>query len=656
MLTAAIPSRTRERTLEPTDELPFGDFCFSCGNATEGSSYCSPECRVIDSQQAATSPDFSPYLSPLPPLVSSAKSTCSTPPSSATNSPLQSPTNDLIEPPSLDLPPPRDGYYAHSLPSHGLKFPATWTINYQPEPLVSPVVSAVDTVHNARDLSYRRKVGRPHPTVPSPLYFRQKAAAVHSSPSLNPVSPSSATRTPFFSFDASGANIHDDDITDLALPQRQHETIAAPTLVPTPSHCGRPGCVGISRKQIKVETGGERKPRRKSWQPPSAPAIRGFTPLESDPSDKVLLSPRIRTLRTGRSASDEGPSTRSSKGRGDGSDSDSSGDDAHSAFACYLFSHLADPAAPAPDPRGRASEPRDEDKKRSRSVDAAVALRAGAPSSTSSSPAPPTPGRPTRTLFRRGPGAAPQTEPSVERLTSLESDKDRLPLGSDDESASTVTVQSRIGGRARDDTIRASALPSSLTTRVRANLLPGHFISATTDTPSSSVAASPFPSPPATPPTAGRGRSSSSRRFSIDNDESSDRGRGRHPLGAVDSSAATPDPRGRSKLRGYGALHRSPSPSVRKEGSSRSPVRSRSSRRSRSRGRGLRDDDDDTPRVRGRTRERVVSDDYEADDDRGRGRGRASPARGKGRLSRVRDREVVFSGGGYGHALSSDSD
>ncbi|GAA6012479.1 hypothetical protein JCM11491_004344 [Sporobolomyces phaffii] len=620
MLAAVNPERMRERTLELGDELPFGDFCFSCGNATQGSSYCSPECRETDSRQAPTSPEFSPYLSPVPPLISSAKSTCSTPPSSATSSPLQSNHAELADPPSLDLPPPKDGYtYAHSLPNNGIRLPATWSIHYQPEPLVSPLVSAIDSVNPSKDLSYRRKIDRPHPTVPSPLYFRQKAAAVHSSPALHPISPSSANRSPFFT---PGSQIHDDDITLLSLPQRQSDAAPVSQIVPTPSHCGRPGCVGVP-KTLRVDTNIDRKPRRKSWQPSPPHPFKPFTPIDNSSSDEVLVSPRIRTLRTGRSASDEGPATKTKRTsrRGDGSDSDSSGEDAHSAFACYLFSHLAAPSAPSTtEQRGRTTDTQDEEVKRSRSVDTHVAARQTVGSSTPA-PFPATPGRPTRTLFSRGRAAQVRSEPTVERLTPLETGSPSTPVDASQEDGedgtSTFTLPSRLRTRQRDDTIRASALPKNLTTRQRPSLLPGHSINATTDSPSSSFVNSPIPSPPATPPTVGRGRSSSSRHF---------------------RRSLSPD--GHSE----------------EEEERRSSSRSRSARTSRSRGRGG-GREEETPRVRGRTRERVVPDEYDADEDRGRGRGRQSSSRSKSRSSRGRGREIIVSGGAYGHgADSSDSD
>ncbi|GAA5904872.1 uncharacterized protein JCM6883_004895 [Sporobolomyces salmoneus] len=626
MLTAVNSGRMREKTLEMGDELPFGDFCFSCGNATEGSSYCSAECRESDYRQAPTSPEFSPYLSPVPPLVSSAKSACSTPPSSATNSPLHSSHPDLADPPALDLPPPKDGYnYSHSLPANAAKLASTWSINYQPEPLASPLVAAIDSVNPNKDLSYRRKIDRPHPTVPSPLYFRQKAAAVHSSPALNPISPSAPLSRNPFSLDSPGAHIHDDDITLLSLPRRQADAVPTPPVIPTPSHCGRPGCIGVPKK-LKVDTNLEKKPRRKSWQPSPPQPVSGFTPVDNASNEEVLVSPRIRNLRTGRSASDEGPPTTKTLRREEGreSDGDSSGDDAHSAFACYLFSHLADPAAPASsEPRGRTVESQDEEMKRSRSVDATVVARQSVGSSTPV-PFPSTPGRPTRTLFRRGPAAQVQSDSAIERLTPLDSERsasaslDNTSSREDEDQSATLTIPSQLRGRQRDDTIRASALPKSLTTRQRPSLLPGHFIQATTDSPSSSCAVSPFPSPPATPPTVGRNRSSSSRRRSL----------------SPEADSEDEDRR------------------------SRTSSRSRSSRVSRSRGRGSREEE--TPRVRGRTRERVVAEEEEeVEEDRGRGRRASSrtQSKSKSRSSRGRGgREVVISGGAYGHVDSGDSD
>ncbi|GAA5879338.1 hypothetical protein JCM1840_006957 [Sporobolomyces johnsonii] len=673
MSAAPASAKPRERAVEAGDELPFGDFCFACGNATQGSSYCSPECRQADVLHADPSPDFSPYLSAVPPLVPSAKSVCSTPPSSATNSPspLSGIPHELSDPPSLDLPPPKHkfDYGAQSLPSAGMRFPPTWSINYQPDPLSSPVVGPVDAAQiKQKDLSYRRKPGKPASTVPSPLYFRQKAHAVHSSPAINPTSPS--TRSPFLGFDGSGAHIREDDITALTLPQRRESVSVPPSFVPPQSHCGRPGCVGApKRPKIDTVPAGNKSGRRQSWQSAvtASQGLKALTPL--DTSEDVLLSPRIRALRTGRSSSDEGSTLSTVKspigaGALDGSsDSESSSDDAHSAFACYLFSHLADPAA-APEPRGRTAsvDQQLEEQKRSQSVDAVLAARSSTGVDSTSSPAPPTPGRPTRFLFSRG-QAAVRSDPLIEPFTPIEpepAEKEQDPSADDEQTDEdhTFTIPSNLGGRNRDrdSTIRASGLPSSLTTRGRSKLTPGHFIAATTDSPSNSLGISPFPSPPPSPPTAGRGRSQSTRRLSNAGFDD-ERGRGRY-ASVDDQGSGTPDPRGRSKLRGMGAVKRSMSPSARKESESRSRSRSRSSRPRASHSRG-RDAREGEGRGRGRTRERTVEEETEVfpeEEERGRGRRRDSRSRSKSLLARGRGHEVVYSMAAYGHFDSSEDE
>ncbi|GAA5920667.1 hypothetical protein JCM1841_002884 [Sporobolomyces salmonicolor] len=671
MSVAPASAKLRERVVEDGDELPFGDFCFACGNATQGSSYCSPECRQADVLHAEPSPDFSPYLSAVPPLVPSAKSVCSTPPSSATNSPspLSGIPHELSDPPSLDLPPPKHkfDYGAQSLPSTAMRFPATWSINYQPDPLSSPVVGPVDAAQTKqKDLSYRRKPGKPASTVPSPLYFRQKALAVHSSPALNPTSPS--TRSPFLGFDGSGAHIHEDDITALTLPQRRDSVPVPPSSVPPQSHCGRPGCVGaVKRPKVDPVSAGNKSGRRQSWQAAAtvSQGLKALTPLET--SEDVLLSPRIRALRTGRSLSDEGSTMSTLKspvgaGALEGSCDGDSSDDAHSAFACYLFSHLADPAG-TPEPRGRTTsvDQQLEEQKRSQSVDAVLAARSSTGVDSISSPAPPTPGRPTRFLFSRG-QAAVRSDPLLEPFTPIEpepAEEEQVPPADDEQAEEdhTFTIPSHLSGRNRDRdwTIRASGLSSSLVTRGRSKLTPGHFIAATTDSPSTSVGISPFPSPPPSPPTAGRGRSQSTRRLSNAGFDD-ERERGRYPV-VDDQGSGTPDPRGRSKLRGMGAVKRSMSPSVRKESESRSRSRSRSSRPRASHSRG-RDAREGEGRGRGRTRERTVEEETEvfSEEERERGRGRDSRSRSKSLLARGRGHEVVYSMAAYGHFDSSEDE
>ncbi|GEM09632.1 hypothetical protein Rt10032_c08g3649 [Rhodotorula toruloides] len=471
---------TAVRVLEPAlegDELPFGDFCFSCGNATQGSPYCSAECRKADHERSEVSPDDSPFLSAVPPLVSSGKSQCSTPPSSANNSPLVVNTvlDDLADPPSLDLPPPKHRFEygaAQSLPA-GMRYPATWTINYQADPLVSPMVVPTELAHVAKDLSYRRKPGKPQSAVPSPLYFRQKAAAVHSSPAFDPTSPNSNRVYGFPpATDFSGAHVHEDDIATLALPD-QHDPLAVPPFLPTPAHCGRPGCIGVP-KRPRVEHQ-PKSTRRLSG--PASPALRGLAPL--DTSDDVLLSPRIRALRSGHHSpmeqKESSPLAAESTGE---TPSSTSADDDHSAFACYLFSHLSS-AAPPERERGRQAsiDHQVPDMQRSLSVDA---LRAGrntvSSSASSASPAPPV--RPRRGMLGgRGPAAVNmRSEPvlpqqALSATTTLE----------DDSLPSSVSSSNEFG-HDRDATVRPNV--SRARDSARMKLTPGHFISATTETPS----------------------------------------------------------------------------------------------------------------------------------------------------------------------------
>ncbi|GAA5848555.1 hypothetical protein JCM8547_004550 [Rhodosporidiobolus lusitaniae] len=623
------------------DELPFGDFCFSCGNATQGTPYCSADCRKSDLERSEASPDFSPSLSAVPPLVPSAKSVCSTPPSSATNSPspLNGSMGDLHEPPALDLPPPkhRFEYGGQSLPN-GLRFPATWTISYQADPLVSPAITPTEApVPHGKEIKYRRKPNRPQSAVPSPLYFRQKAAAVHSSPALGPTSPSTRLLPLVPDVDFSGADIHEDDIAALTLPGR-HDTTSAPPFLPTPAHCGRPGCVGApARPRIDTSVAGvtSNGGRRQSWQ--GTGGFKGLTPI--DGSEDVLMSPRIKVLRTERSPvpTDENKTQAHICSPGEA-------DDAHSAFACYLFSHLS--TEPAPKERGRSASIDHEvpEVPRSLSVDAAMKPRTAVHASDTASPARPV--RPIRGMMG-GRGAPIRSEPALQLLT---------PATANDNTPSSSSSSHRGRNHDRDATIRPPVERNT-----RAKLTPGHFISATTESPSAS--ASPFPSPPPSPPTAGRGRSAN-RRYSVTENG---------VVGGVES----PNPRGRSRLRDFGAVQRSMSPSARKESRSRSSSRgcdSRSGRRSNSRSRsrqasrtsysrGRAGERGPSPR-RGRTRERTVHEDEEGEameeeeeeeDERGRGgRGKDSRSSSRSLLRRGRGREVVYGAAAYGHYDSSD--
>lgn len=536
----------------------------------------------------------------------------------------------LADPPSLDLPPPkhRFEYGGQSLPNGGGRYAPAWTINYQPDPLASPLVSATDaTTVAAKDLPYRRKPGRLHSAVPSPLYFRQKAAAAHSSPAFNPTSPSARFVGLPTMADFSGAHVHEDDIAALTLPG-QCESAELPALVPPPSHCGRPGCVGVpKRPKLETSVSGLKASRRLSG--PGSPALRGLAPL--DTSDDVLLSPRIRALRTGHHSPvepREAPQL---------SSPDEEEHDPHSAFACYLFSHLS---TDAPVERGRSAsiDQSGPDMQRSLSVDAAIPSRAVANSSPSASmsPAP----RQRRAMFGgRGPAALnARTEPALRPLTPTPTS----PVAADED----VPLSSTLRGRDldRDATIRPSMARGRGSER--AKLTPGHYIAATTETPSG---VSPFPSPPPSPPTAGRGRSLARRQSD-----------------AADA-APSADSRGRSGTRGHGAVKRSMSPSARKTSPSPSPSRSRSrSRVSHSRSRGRLSAP--AERGRGRTRERTVEEDpseheaaADADDEverRGRGRScaRGSRSRSRSQLRRGRGREVVYSMAAYGHCDSSEED
>ncbi|GAA5968196.1 hypothetical protein JCM11641_003765 [Rhodosporidiobolus odoratus] len=625
------------RPSDEGDELPFGDFCFTCGNATQGQSYCSDDCRQADIDRSEPSPDFSPSLSAVPPLVSSARSACSTPPSSAQNSP--SPISDamghLAEPPSLDLPPPkpRFEYGAQSLPTAGLPLPANWTINYQADSLASPLVTPSDALVS-KDVSfqYRRRMNRPQAAVPSPLYFRQKAAAVHSSPAFGPISPSARMVSFSSATDFSGAHVLEDEITALSL--AGHEDPAAPApIVPTPAHCGRPGCVGAPvgapvRPKINTSVAGlaGQNGRRQSWQANGGVAPAALTPTEA--TDEVLLSPRIRALRTGRESPEQGILVKQAA---------KDEDDAHSAFACYLFSHLT--SKPAPPERGRSAsiEHVAAELQRSLSVDAALATRAPTASSAVSNSSKPSPARPVRPirgmLGGRGPApaAAIRSEPAIQPLTSIGADLTEEPQSS------------RIHDR--DATIRPPVERRGRSERMK--LTPGHFIEATCASSSTFTSPSSFLSPPPSPPTAGRGRSSA-RRLS--------------DAVGVDATVESFVPRGRSQLRGTGALQRALSPSTHDTSLSRERTRSRSRSRTQTRqssrsscDRGKAGARGCSPR--GRTRGGIVSEDAEEDDgqdERGRGRTRDSRSRSRSLLRRGRGREVIISQGAYGHLDSSD--
>ncbi|GAA5989212.1 hypothetical protein JCM10908_001210 [Rhodotorula pacifica] len=641
---------------EDGDELLFGDFCFSCGNATQGGPYCSPACRKADLERSEASPDDSPFLSAIPPLISSAKSTCSTPPSSAANSPVHINNGglDLGEPPALDLPPPKHGieYGGQSLP-HGLRFPSTWTINYQPDLLSSPLVQSND-VQQAKDLRYRRKPGKPQSVVPSPLYFRQKAAARHGSPGFGATSVFNPSMSGLpASTDVSGAHIHEDDIASLDLPGQRHADSVS-HLLPKPAHCGRAGCVGVP-KRPKLE---QQRSSGRRVSGSMSPALRGLAPL--DTSDDLLLSPRIRSLRLNHSPSDPREvSPLASPADGNAS---APKEDEHSAFACYLFSHLSTEAPPEEE-RGRTSMVNHAAPEllRSRSVDTVLAARHAVHTTANSASPAPAASRPRGMMGGRNAAVNMRSEPAIETATRgrrRSPSPAAVPTADKDDTSLFTANGAELD---RDATVRAPNQRGR--DRHRMQLTPGHFISATSETPSG---VSPFRSPPPSPPTAGRGRSVTRRMSDAE------------PVASV-------DPRGRSKMRGAGAVQRSQSPSARKNSlspsRSRSQSRSRSKTRSPSRGRvnGLRDartsrESSGTSGRRGRTRERAGdvspvaplangftraanavpaandSDEEEAGgsygerEERGRGRSRQvdSRSRSRSKYRRSNGREIVF--------------
>lgn len=525
---------------------------YSCGNATQGGPYCSPECRKSDLERSEASPDDSPFMSAIPPLISSAKSVCSTPPSSAANSPVHVNGGlDLGEPPALDLPPPKHGieYGGQSLP-HGLRYPSTWTINYQPDLLSSPLVQP-NEVQQAKDLRYRRKPGKPQSVVPSPLYFRQKAAARHGSPGFGATSVFNPSMSGLpATTDISGAHIHEDDIASLDLPGQRHADSVS-HLLPKPANCGRAGCVGIP-KRPKLE---QQRSSGRRISGSMSPALRGLAPL--DTSDDVLLSPRIRNLRLHHSPSE----SREVSPLATPADENASApkeDNEHSAFACYLFSHLSTEAPPEQE-RGRTTSVSHAAPEllRSRSVDAVLAARHAVHSTANSASPAPTPTRPRAMMGGRNAAINMRSEPAMETTTRgrrSPSPRQAPPVAADKDDTSLFS--SNGAELDRDATLRAPNQRGR--DRHRMQLTPGHFISATSETPSG---VSPFPSPPPSPPTAGRGRSVARRASDAE------------PVSSV-------DPRGRSKMRGVGAVQRSQSPSARKNSPSPSRSRSRSGSRS----------------------------------------------------------------------------
>lgn len=534
----------------------------------------------------------------MPALVPSAKSVCSTPPSSANNSPSPRGISEDVgeDPPPFNLPAPvKYVYGGHSLPL-GVRFPSPaahpWGVTYTPDDSAL-AEKRIAQAKAEQQLVYHRKgrAGKPSQTTPAPLYYRERAAIIHSSPALAPSSPSARRATPptFWSPQLTATkSIPDLDLEDKPLP-------------PTPvkaTNCGRPGCVGVpARPHLSdAQHAVDAKNRRKSWTSAPAGALRPLT--SANESGDVLMSPRIRALRLGEAGGLGGfePLDDLELGREAGEEQEDN--DRHSAFACYLFSQLADKAAPQEDEmeemlRGRSAVPaKPLEEKRSLSVDAAALARRN----SSSGPAL---GRPTRFLFSRGSPAA-STTPLVE-----------------DETVSSFDP---------DVTIRGPTAASS-----RPQLTAGHFISATTASGISGI--SPFPSPPPSPPTAGRGRSTTRpaaavvEGFAAVGGETLDaRGRSHMRSGTAERSLSRPrESRSRGRQSSRAAEDR-------EERDSRSRRRESNGRESRGR----------ESRGRGRREEVDMPEDVMEEDERGRGRSRSLLRRGAGR-------EIIFSGAGYGH-------
>lgn len=593
-----------------------------CGGPSQ-SSYCSKECMRLDTEQDEQldhSSDFSPSLSALPALESSAKSDRSSPTSSTNNSPSPRAAGTFRDiglgedPPQLDLPAPahKIQYGGHSLPvtiryAHNN---SNWTVND---------TSANQRAHPQQqqhphhvpleDLVYRRKPNKPTQSIPAPLYYRERAALVHSSPSLAPSSPSARRVSPpsFWSPQLQPTR----EITSLALPPSKAASPEAPTPIAQSlktTHCGRPGCVGVPiprrPKLDAVPTAifGSSS-RRASRSSAPVGALKAPPSLESSGQSSpatvtadVLLSPRIRALRSEDSGLaavgmlDLEDMHAGTIDEGEAVPAESVDDGTHSAFACYLFSHLADKSAAvtASAPGEEESEGRGRDRirtqrdcptpldeKRSMSVDAA-ALASRLTTHVAAMR-----GRPTRYLFSRGPSAQAASRDVDDAITEVEAEEEP-----------SLDLDATIRGKS--EKARRPKL-----------LVPGHLIeSATTDSNSPGNSFVPSHSLATSPPTARRGRSA-----------------GRLPRRLSNSEG--------QRERG------------------RSGSRSRSTRRS-SRGQVVTAIlDDATPLRPARDNE---EDWVAVDDDRGRSRSRGrSRGRSQSLLRQGRGREVVWSGAGYGH-------
>lgn len=556
LIASAIHNQSRQDHGMDDDELLFGSFCFTCGNSTVGQAYCSNQCRNTDLSRANQSPEFSPALSAVPPLVESSKSVCSTPPSSLNNSP--SPRNgelELVEPPLLDLPAlaTKFEYGGTSLPV-GFKYPPSYSLSYNnqvtyPSKELKSSSVGVESGFNTLDLKYRRKPNLPTQTVPAPLYFRHAAAAVNpSSPVTTPMSPR-LVYTPNYS----PARLPTPSTTfanpsALVLPPAV--AVATSALPRSPRHSTRPLAVvnGEHSKSHGFLTG--------------SAAVNSVKNELRRTSADLLMSPRIRALR---GLGDIGGIPELEEDI-----SEAAGPATESAFASYLFSHLT------------TGDPSDEE----------IAS-----------------GRRGRTILQTGLPVEGSRSASVDSTFVIRNNN-----------ASTVEPRARpgrfiFGGRA----------PAIVPTRdiEELDLTPGRTISATLS--SASPSPSPFTSPPASPPVANRGRASNRR------DE----------VPSTSDLSSSVNPRGRSNMRGPGAVERDLSP-VREPSESASRGRSANGATSRERGRqGSRSQARDQHAEVFRPLSRVVSKES-VEEERGR--------RSRSRLAQGRGREVIISGAAYGHS------
>ena len=327
------------------------------------------------------------------------------------------------------------------------------------------------------------------------------------------------------------------------------------------------------------------------------PRLQGRRSSWTPSTADLLMSPRIRALRA------EDPNAIEEQ-----TDQDEDPEAHQSSFARYLFAHASGTATPALDlDDADAADDERDDRGRVHKTPLPAPVPQRSVSADSVPVRTPSIGtaRPTRFLFSRGGAQEPELAPLDDAATPIQFSK--APM----------------------------------------RAIPGNLISATVSSTPSSVAPSPMPSPPASPPTlANRGRSATRRPASPSP----------HDLDGV----LTLDPRGRSKLRGLGAVKRSLSPT---RDASASASRGRQSdashergrRDSRSSARGAASDEREDARGRGRSSRReeeieeAVEEESDDEQERGRGRGRTR-SRSRSLIRRGRGHEIAISGPGYGHS------